>query len=357
MQAVTRATPSGNPLVADSSAANYAGPLAEWALRQLVNRIDCFGAYFVQNGEVKPTTRHARLTIPVLRRHFEATSARDIVGLHTTAVDDKSRWFCVDIDAHSEMTNPSANERYAIALWFRLVDLGFHPGLFQSDGRGGFHMYVWFDRRVPTASVVRFGRWLLREHRSAGVQAEFFPKQESIAGRYGNWVRLPGRHPRREHRHRAWSGESWLDVPGTVNFLLSVEGDDPAVVLEPRFQITNRLNKENAQNFVQGQRLKVSQRTLDAIQSGADVGERNCRLFTAACDMHGAGYTDSEIKEYVSPAMLNSGLDPREIDRTIASACTKPRTPVLRPIWKSTTLSDRTRVHWTRRPWRKVHSA
>lgn len=59
---------------------------------------------------------------------------------------------------------------------------------------------------------------------------------------------------------------------------------------------------------------------------GAPAGERNQRLFSAACDLAGYGYVEVEIARLLTARALQCGLDSVEIDRTIKSAFSLPRT-------------------------------
>jgi hypothetical protein len=47
--------------------------------------------------------------------------------------------------------------------------------------------------------------------RACLLSVSCFPKQPEIeAGGFGNWIRLPGRHPKHECYSRVWSGSRWL---------------------------------------------------------------------------------------------------------------------------------------------------
>jgi DNA-binding Lrp family transcriptional regulator len=67
--------------------------------------------------------------------------------------------------------------------------------------------------------------------------------------------------------------------------------------------------------------------TLTFIEQGAVIGERNNKLFAAACDMHGCGYPYGLAEQLLGTAAINSGLEAAEIDRTLRSAYAQPRTP------------------------------
>jgi hypothetical protein len=71
----------------------------------------------------------------------------------------------------------------------------------------------------------------------AGYGGEQFPKQASVKGGWGNWLRLPGRHHTREHWARAFDGTRWLDATRTPKHILTFGGDGvaiPEVKDEPR---------------------------------------------------------------------------------------------------------------------------
>tara|TARA_R110002110_G_scaffold41594_15_gene131815 strand:- start:7609 stop:10029 length:2421 start_codon:yes stop_codon:yes gene_type:complete len=66
--------------------------------------------------------------------------------------------------------------------------------------------------------------------------------------------------------------------------------------------------------------------TLYFMKRGAPAGERNSRLFTAACDLAGRGYNEDEAMNMLVRPAMNSGLTPTEIEQSIKSAYSKPRT-------------------------------
>jgi hypothetical protein len=220
--------------------------LASWTWAHLVNRTDvCGGYYRVPDGvggwQTQQTT-HPRiadrgkvlLTPDVLLRHFRATYANHVVGLHTTSPDNTSRWAAVDIDKHGDAgSDPAANLAAALAWFDRLHGLGFNPLLSDSNGRGGFHLLAVFDEPVPTPRVFAFGRWLTDDHAAHGlaVRPETFPKQPRISeGGFGNWLRLPGRHHTRDHWSRVWDGSAWLEGEAAVAHILGLVPSPPSLI-------------------------------------------------------------------------------------------------------------------------------
>ncbi|WP_194396239.1 bifunctional DNA primase/polymerase [Microbacterium atlanticum] len=65
----------------------------------------------------------------------------------------------------------------------------------------------------------------------------------------------------------------------------------------------------------------ISGEALSLWVSRLREGERNHGLFWAACRMSEAGETADAILEVLGPAATRIGLDPREIERTVSSAC------------------------------------
>jgi hypothetical protein len=229
-------------------------------MRQLVNRADAWGGYYqdqTPDGSLttKQTTRphprdrgKIRLNKQILKNHAAATETRFVVGLHTTSPTNTSRWAAIDIDHHGP-TSTAAAVNFAAALNFfeQLHRLRFRPVLVDSNGAGGFHIWVIFSEPIPTPTAFRFVRWVIRDHAAHGMPTppEVFPKQVKIdTGKFGNWLRLPGRHHTRPHWSRVWDGTTWLEGAACVEQLLHHDGDDPSLipgdVLAPEINVTIR---------------------------------------------------------------------------------------------------------------------
>ena len=67
--------------------------------------------------------------------------------------------------------------------------------------------------------------------------------------------------------------------------------------------------------------------TLDFLANGAPGGRRNHRLFNAACDLSARNYSHTDIRKLLTEPAMQSGLELFEIERTIESALSQPRTP------------------------------
>jgi hypothetical protein len=223
---------------------NRAPELARWAMARLVNRTDVWGSYYISHGPDGPETvsytapavkdrGKVCLTEAALRRHFRG---RSIIGSHSTSAENTSKWGAVDIDWHGdESPDPEILWRAALAWYSRLWLLDLDPLLIDSNGKGGYHLHVLFNSRVLTETVFAFMHWLVSDYTTLGLSAapEVFPKQSRVEpGRFGNWLRLPGRHHTRGHWSRVWDGDAgrWLDGDAAVDLLLSHCGVSPDLI-------------------------------------------------------------------------------------------------------------------------------
>jgi hypothetical protein len=202
--------------------------LTDWTEAALVVRRDCFGHY--RDG--KSFCDRDPLTREIILAHYDATGDR--IGLYSTVRDEEgaswSRWLVIDIDCHGERDDPKANFRAALT-WFILANsLGLKPLLLDSNGKGGFHLWILFAGRVPTAKLFALGRWLTRNWRELGLRSEpeWFPRQPALTDAHpvGNMVRLPGRHHKRGHFTRAYdeSCGRWFEGDGAIDALTAAEG-------------------------------------------------------------------------------------------------------------------------------------
>ncbi len=241
--------------------AERAGALADWAMERLVNRKDVWGQYSVLTPAERRRSGRAykAMTLPVpdkrgddmvtidkLTRHFASRHLRkpQIIGLHAKSKEATSRWMAIDIDLHNPDETAAEdharrNLNAALAWLRRFQDLGHDPLLFDSNGFGGFHIWVLFERPAPTVDVYAFVKSVVTtwaEH-SLDEEPETFPKRvrdDSI----GSWFRLPGLHPSKPHHHRLWSGDDWLEDPwlkghAAIDVMLDVRGGPPPPRIDP----------------------------------------------------------------------------------------------------------------------------
>jgi hypothetical protein len=231
--------------------------LTEWAWPRLVNRVDVWGAYTAldrrgkeytaKDGEIKtvpknwtaPATKDRGkivLTREVLRRHFAATLPEQVIGTHTTSQKNTSLWGATEIDWHGDTSpDPEITWRAVHGWYCKLSSAGFHPLLTDSNSEGGYHLRTLFAEALPTARVFWFLKLLVRDYGKYGLNTapEIFPKQSAIGeGKYGNWLRVPGRHHTNLHWSRVWGGNQWLDGNDAIDFILGLHGDSPSLVPE-----------------------------------------------------------------------------------------------------------------------------
>lgn len=248
---------------------NHAPALADWAMRRLVNRKDVWGQYAPLSEKEKRTSKRSykamtlpqkalrnrgdMVTIEKLQRHFSARRVNHIIGLHCRTRDGFSRWFGIDIDLHDpDIPNYEEalrrNESCAIAWWEKLQALGQDPMLFDTNGGGGYHIWTLFDQAVPTEDVWAFSQEIIRDWKEQGLDdvPEVYPKSNGLERndpktgeeKLGAWFRLPGRHHTRQHFHRLWSGEPWLDKPwlegeAAIEVMLDNQPGPPPPKLNP----------------------------------------------------------------------------------------------------------------------------
>lgn len=212
--------------------------LATWADEHLVNRRDVWGAYIPVRQRTSPNDKsrtapgkaargHQLLTTGHLRSHF---TGERVLGLHASD-GAASKWFAFDFDCHEgDAATRRANLEGAARLVSALREHGCTPLVEDSDGRGGLHVWVVLDTPRPTADVFCFAEALRAR---LELPCETFPKQRTIPPeRFGNWLRLPGKHHTRTHWSRIAHDGRWLAGTEAVERLLSLPLT-PATVIPP----------------------------------------------------------------------------------------------------------------------------
>lgn len=207
--------------------------LADWVLKHLVIRTDAYGKHFVRkDGSSGRCTIKELLDQAVLLRHF--LNADPIIGVHTTSIEDLCRFLVIDIDCH-ETNAELAHRNYEFALKIHdaLRRLGFNSLLLDSNGKGGFHLFVLFDAPFSARLARSFGRWLVKDHSDFGIkEPEVFPKQDSIKGKFGNFVRLFGKHHSRSFYTKAWNGNAFVQGQEAINLILAQNGNAARLIPE-----------------------------------------------------------------------------------------------------------------------------
>jgi hypothetical protein len=204
--------------------------LAEWAMAHLVNRVDVWGRYLpakyrkvgetgLANNAITAPFRNERgkvfLNVASLEKHFKTRNVGGVLGLHSTSADFTSRWLAIDIDLHDpEELSVTREGNFVAAKGWRdaLAEMGLDPLFIDSNGNGGFHIWVLFAHPMSTESVHEFGVRLTADYQQRGLDAapEIFPGKPRWE-HYGDWLRVPGRHHSQEYYSRVWNDEPWSE--------------------------------------------------------------------------------------------------------------------------------------------------
>jgi len=222
----------------------YADDLAEWAMERLVNRRDVWSQYTLKDGKIRvvmlPMPQRRKLgtdmvTLNKLHRHFQAKSAAHLIGLFSISDHSTCKWFAVDVDLHDESL-PGADEiaeaNFAAAMeWAeRLRSQGMDPMLLDSNGVGGYHVWVLLDKEYPLADVFDFADELRSDWQKLGLprKPEIFPPKRVVAPNDLPYtLRTPGRHHTRHFYTRVWNwdadvGENeWLEGGDAIEAMIA----------------------------------------------------------------------------------------------------------------------------------------
>lgn len=305
--------PTERDLHAESQAwRTHAADVAKCYDTRLVNRRDVWGAYLPPERRTNGSTYTApakahrgawQLNAWRLTRHVRAESVGHVLGLHSTSSDDTSRWLAFDLDAHGE---PNAGYRRRLthaAGWLaaQLDHAGAGPLVEDSNGAGGYHVWIYFPEPMPTAQVYAWGDALAERARlDFNVSVETYPKQASARGAFGNWLRLPGRHHTRAHWSRVtWFGGDWQSGADAVRMLLDWPAT-PSTVVPPLDSwplrstgITSTTNTTTS--IIPTERAPIIRAYLRQLPHGNAGTERSNKLFSLARFLrHGMRCTDAE---------------------------------------------------------------
>lgn len=221
----------------------YADDLAEWAMERLVNRRDVWSQYTLRDGQIRVVMlpikeRRAAgtdmVTLNKLHRHFSGKSPAHLIGLHSISDHSTCKWFAVDVDLHDESV-PNAGEiaeanLNACMTWAeRLREQGMDPMMFDSNGVGGYHVWVLLDKEYPLADVYDFADGLRSDWDKLGLprKPEIFPPKRVVApDDLPYTLRTPGRHHTRHHYTRVWNFDSlgeneWFEGGDAIEVMLS----------------------------------------------------------------------------------------------------------------------------------------
>lgn len=197
-----------------------------------------------------------------------------------------------------------------------------------------YHLREMRKRRIPiwAAKTSRGGHIYLRsaEGEVANIEPGIIQNTE-IRGCRSYVLAPPSIHPDGAAYH-------WLTREGNtppvisiaeINWLRNTKGIPVSLKLDQPQQHTKPKQRatHNAKHYYPYNPL--SRKTQEYLRDGHHIpkGERNNRLFSAACDLAGNQKTLDEVKTLLAPVAQASGLHPSEIERTIQSAFSRPRGP------------------------------
>ncbi len=202
--------------------------LSNIAFHAMAVKTDRFGQYSPGGGAYWST---AELTDGVLWNHF---LGKRTIGLGVTSPDDYCRLVVVDLDNHVSDESTNQNLAYAIVLRDRLNELGFTCLIENSDGKGGIHLWIVFYSPVPSAIAFRFIRGIVRDYKEHGLEEiETFPKSPSVQhteAKCGHYLRLPGKHHKRDHWSTFYGTSDWMTLEESVQVFLHLPLNDPTLI-------------------------------------------------------------------------------------------------------------------------------
>lgn len=314
----------------------HASALADRVMTLMVNRTDAWGQYKAlhmrKSDEDRTYTAKGFLNEEILVRHFEGKDVGDIIGLFTTSPDNTSRRMEFDIDCHDEHPPEGTEARNfaaALIIFNRLKDMGFQLLLEDSNGGGGYHIIAIFTRPAPTAQVHAFAKSLVADYATLGLseEPEVFPKQKSIGpNKYGNFLRLFGRHHTRDHWSRFWDGTRWLEGEEAIQYFLALKPSSTDLLPpeEPPSASTpsNMVPQTSGGGHGAGYGNAALQRELEVLLA-APEGQRNDQLNRSAFNLGqlvAGGMVDrATVEDALFSAGHTIGLGSTEIQRTILS--------------------------------------
>jgi hypothetical protein len=224
--------------------ASHSEALAEWAMERLVNRRDVWSQYTLRDGQIRVVMlpikeRRAAgtdmVTLNKLQRHFAGKSPAHLIGLHSISDHSTCKWFAIDVDLHDESV-PNAGEIAAANFdacieWAgQLRATGMDPLLLDSNGVGGYHIWVFLDKEYPLADVYDFADEIRSTWNVMGLPRKpeiFPPKREVAPDDLPYTLRTPGRHHTRHFYTRVWNFEAideieWLEGSDAIEAILAV---------------------------------------------------------------------------------------------------------------------------------------
>lgn len=208
-------------MIITSATVKQATLVSKWIQDNLLNRTDAYGSYDLKGQH----WRKAELTDKVLLTHLLHKSIIGVPAINP--LDSTTRWGCIDIDNHSEeIKDANWHTVHRICEILDQHDVSYICE--DSNGKGGFHLWIVWDKPIPAYDCRRFLYWLLVKTKADPHIHEVFPKQNTIPkDGFGNFVRLFGKHYKHNHISRYWDGKKWH---ADIGFICSVKPNSTEVL-------------------------------------------------------------------------------------------------------------------------------
>lgn len=317
--------------------------LAAWAMKYMVNRTDCCGAHSSLEDRGKDRgdgrkvpknwTEHRELTRTRLELHFAGAGSEHVIGLHSTKPGDLCKWVSLDIDSHSDedaQATADRNRAFAMDRYAKLARLGLRPLLWDSNGKGGFHVDVIFSQPIPSLHAFRFGLWLVADWKEYefAQQPESFPKQPSLTGLKqgcGNWLRLIGRHHTRAIWATVYDSESgeWLSGEAAARAVIDHQPVSPDCIpvdalAESETERKRRLDRSvprDCSSIPDGSKLKRATAYAAAVPPAVSGQGGSNHTFALACKLVSFGIAKQDAFDIL--ADWNDACDPPWADHEL----------------------------------------
>lgn len=215
-----------------------------------------------------------------LRKHFERGNLEkraNLVSIPTTDPETNTcRYLGFDIDQHDgdDAEKAAANWATTQEIVRRLSERRLTCLIEDSNGAGGYHVWVVFSDRVNNRDVYTFAQNIVE-----GLgPVETFPKSAAVRkGGDGNGLRLFGVHHTKNHVSLFWDGSEWLEGADAVRYVLESPTNDPQLIPQaPTPEERKRIHRERPADLRQ---LDDALTALDA--SYADDYDKWVRVMLA----------------------------------------------------------------------------
>ncbi len=213
--------------------------LAHWTRQHLINRDDVWQVYVPPRKRVngqETRTLVGQLTNKLIAAHYAANDPAQVIGLASSSDSRTARWLAIEVERHGEddPVTPGVNFQAALRWHEMLQTVGLDPILEEIDGVGGYRLLVLFGEPAPVDQVAAAGRQLVGGYGNFGLH--FAPRilPDPAANDDELWLRLPGRHPSRDHFSRVWGGSQWLGLSATIEMMVDRKTGSASLLYQPR---------------------------------------------------------------------------------------------------------------------------